>query len=243
MANAVRGFPLVVRDYAVLRRARGRGGPSMPLRFNMPCPHDRYEASGVASGHYFHQDLWVAQRVCEAAPERHVDVGSRIDGFVAHVAAFRPVEVFDIRPLEARVRNISFRQCDFTQPPPELDGYCDSLSCLHALEHFGLGRYGDPLDWSGHLHGFAAMARLVRPGGTFYVSVPIGPEGVAFNAHRVFSVATILRMVAPAFDVADFAYVDDAGDLHERVDLTAEAAERAFGVTFGCGIFVLRKRV
>ena len=34
-----------------------------------------------------------------ARPEKHVDVGSRVDGFVAHVASFREIEVFDVRPI------------------------------------------------------------------------------------------------------------------------------------------------
>ena len=32
--------------------------------------------------------------------KRHVDIGSRLDGFVAHVASFREIEVLDIRPLK-----------------------------------------------------------------------------------------------------------------------------------------------
>jgi hypothetical protein len=28
---------------------------------------------------------------------------------------------------------------------------CDSISSLHAIEHFGLGRYGDTIDVNGHL--------------------------------------------------------------------------------------------
>jgi hypothetical protein len=40
------------------------------------------------------------------------------------------------------------------------DGYCDSLSCLHALEHFGLGRYGDPIDPRGHEKGITRWRRF-----------------------------------------------------------------------------------
>jgi len=34
-------------------------------------------------------------------------------------------------------------------PTDEMEEYCDSLSCLNNLQHFGLGRYGDPIDPSG----------------------------------------------------------------------------------------------
>ena len=46
-----------------------------------PCLEDRKSAGGSARGHYFHQDLLVAQKIFEAKPERHLDVGSRIDGW------------------------------------------------------------------------------------------------------------------------------------------------------------------
>ena len=35
----------------------------------------------------------------------------------------------------------------------ELIECCDSLSCLHTVEHIGLGRYGDPVNCDGHLVG------------------------------------------------------------------------------------------
>jgi hypothetical protein len=60
---------------------------------------DFADNAGVAKGHYFHQDLLVAKYIFEAKPERHIDVGSRVDGFVAHVASFREIEVLDVRPL------------------------------------------------------------------------------------------------------------------------------------------------
>jgi hypothetical protein len=60
---------------------------------------DYRHQAGDASGHYFHQDLLVASFIRQANPIRHIDVGSRIDGFVAHVASYRHIEVIDIRPL------------------------------------------------------------------------------------------------------------------------------------------------
>ena len=59
--------------------------------------NERFEESGIMSGHYFHQDLYVARKIFLQNPGKHVDIGSRTDGFVAHVAAFREIEIFDIR--------------------------------------------------------------------------------------------------------------------------------------------------
>lgn len=149
--------------------------------------------SGTAKGHYFHQDIFVANRIFRAVPERHVDVGSRIDRFVAHVAAFRQIEVFDIRPLVAKTHDIHFRQIDLADElPDEFVGCTDSLSCLHTVEHFGLGRYGDRIQYDGHRVGLRNLTRVLCAGGTLCFSVPIGPQRVEFNAHRVFSIRYLL---------------------------------------------------
>ena len=238
-----RGLPFYFRDFFVLRRQRRAS--ARPFDFGPPfvCVGEKFSEGGTARGQYFHQDLLVARRIHEARPGRHVDVGSRIDGFVAHVAAFRAIDVVDIRPLTSRVANINFLQGDLMATlPPALVGCTDSLSCLHALEHFGLGRYGDPVDHDGYLKGFANLARMVRPGGRLYFSVPIGPQRIEFNAHRVFAVATLLEMAAADFTVDRFSYVDDDGDLHEDSALEAAAVQRNFGCRYGCGILELRRR-
>jgi Caenorhabditis protein of unknown function, DUF268 len=217
-----------------LRRFQGQGGQ---VDVRRPMLDDADDNAGAASGHYFHQDLLVASRIFAAAPKRHIDVGSRIDGFVAHVATFRPVEVLDIRPLKPLVHaNIRFRQADLMAGTGVDEAVCDSLSCLHALEHFGLGRYGDPLDPQGHRKGFENLVRLLQPGGTLYLSVPIGASAVHFNAHRVFAPTEPLQWAQGRLTLLAFDHVDDAGELH----LGSNPATLS-GLAYGCGIFTLRK--
>jgi SAM-dependent methyltransferase len=171
-----------------------------------------------------------------------VDVGSRIDGFVAHVAAFREIEVFDIRALTVEVPNIRFRQCDVMALPAEFVEYSDSVSCLHALEHFGLGRYNDPVCYDGHEIGLCNLIRMLRPGGTLYLSVPIGPQRIEFNGHRVFSVTTVLELAGPTLQLRALSYVDDEGCLREASLTDIGGASHSFGVHYGCGIFEFEKR-
>lgn len=193
-------------------------------------------------GAYFHQDLLVAQRIHEARPRRHVDVGSRIDGFVAHVASFRPIELIDIRPLRGNVRNISFLQADLMIPESVPEAICDSLSCLHALEHFGLGRYGDRLDPRGHERGIDALVRMLEPGGTLYLSVPVGVQAVMFNCHRRFRASTITDLAGDRLRLVKLDLVDDRGDLHVDVPLGRIRADPTLGCAReGCGIFEFRK--
>lgn len=194
-------------------------------------------------GAYFHQDLLVAQRIHAANPRRHIDVGSRIDGFVAHVASFRPIEVVDIRPLTSTVPNVSFLQADAMALTGVGESLCDSVSCLHVLEHFGLGRYGDPLDVLGYAKGFASLVRMLEPGGTLYLSVPIGPQMVLFNAHRRFHATTILDLAGESLELRRFDFVDDSGDLHREVPIGRPRQDPTLGCRReGCGIFEFRKR-
>jgi len=201
------------------------------------------DPAGISLGQYFFQDLWVARRIFEANPGRHIDVGSRIDGFVAHVASFRDIDIIDYRPLVSGASGIHFIQGDMMQElPPDLLGATDSLSCLHALEHFGLGRYGDPICHDGHRRGLANLARILRPGGTLYLSVPIGEQRTEFNAHRVFSVCHLLDLVGADFVVIAVSFVDDAGQFHPNVDLQRDMNTTSFGCQCGCAILELRRR-
>lgn len=163
----------------------------------MPCVHDWKDSAGSTSSEYFWQDLLVAQLIHKANPRKHVDVGSRIDGFIAHVASFREVEVFDVRPLESEIPQVTFRQADLMVGNSALSEITDSLSCLHAIEHFGLGRYGDPLNAAGFTLGLANLVNLLEPGGTLYLSCPSGDDVVHFNAHRALLPSTIVETASP----------------------------------------------
>jgi len=120
--------------------------------------------------------------------------------------------------------------------------YCDSLSCLHALEHFGLGRYGDEVNYNGHLIGWENIYKTIKKGGKFYFSVPMGPQRIEFNAHRVFSLHYLLSLIEKRYEIDSFSYVDDQGDLHRNVALEKNAVDKNFACNYGCGIFELSKK-
>jgi SAM-dependent methyltransferase len=240
--GSARGLPAYLRNRREIRRqASADGKREFPFGKLYPCLHDRSDdAAGGAGGDYFHQDLHVAQLIFKNNPRRHIDVGSRVDGFVTHVASFREIEVFDIRPLTTTAANIIFRQRDLMQERPDLDACTDSLSCLHTLEHFGLGRYGDPVDYNGYRKGWENLWRMLQPGGRFYFSVPIGPQRIEFDAHRVFSVPFLMDLIRPKYRVASFAYVK-GGELVRNADPAGPGAADSFGCSYGCGIFELIK--
>ncbi len=239
----MRGLPFYFRD---LRRLKRQKGADKRFVFGTPFPilHERNESAGATSGHYFQQDLFVAKCIYRNAPKKHVDIGSRIDGFVAHVAAFREIEIFDIRKLDSPASNIIFKQADLTKLPIELIAYCDSISSLHAIEHFGLGRYGDEVDYEGHIKAIRNIAAILQPGGAFYFSVPMGePQRIEFNAHRIFSLRYLVNLLYQEFDIRAFSYIDDSSNIHEFVSLNDNGAiDTSYGCRYGCGIFELQRK-
>lgn len=206
-----------------------------------PIIFDKADKGGTMTGHYFHMDLLISQLIFKNNPTKHVDIGSRVDGFVAHVAAFRPIEIFDIRPMESKVDNIAFVQADFMVKDEKLKNYADSLSCLHAIEHFGLGRYNDPIDVNGHKKGLENMYHVLQQGGKFYFATPIGPLRVEFNGHRVFSIQYLLEIFKGKYKIDSFNFVDDKGDLHKNQALTETNIINNYGCNYGCGIFEMTK--
>ena len=230
-----------LRDYFELRRQAKKLQHVFSFGKFYPCLEDRFLTSGTASGHYFHQDLLVANRIFINNPTKHVDVGSRIDGFVAHVASFREIEVFDVRPLENTIPNIRFKQADLMSSNFNLRDYCDSVSSLHAIEHFGLGRYGDKIDFDGHSKGLDNIYRMLKEGGKFYFSVPIGKQRIEFNAHRVFSVKYLIEILEGKYRIDFFSYVNDKGDLAKDILLSSQDIENNYSCNYGCGIFELTK--
>lgn len=205
-----------------------------------PILYDYNGAAGGAKGHYFHQDLIVARKIFERNPSRHIDIGSRIDGFVAHVASFREIEVIDIRPLEIKgYPQIKFLQLDMSDISSGAVGTTDSISSLHAVEHFGLGRYGDPIKTKAHLDGLKKIFGMLKHRGTAYISVPIGRKpGVYFNEQRIFQNSEITEIFKEnGMQILEFYYVNDTGDLVENIN-PHDFEETDY---YGCGIYILEK--
>jgi hypothetical protein len=236
MVRALVSLPAYVRD---LRRFRAGSRWKIHL---YPCLLDR-SGNAAALGEYFWQDIYVARRIVAAAPTRHIDVGSRIDGFIAHLACQRPVEVYDIRPLNLEIPNVRFHRWDMTAGGPDAphDAAADCVSCLHTLEHVGLGRYGDRLDPDAWQTGLARLAGIVRPGGQLWLSVPVGRQRVEFNAHRVFDPRE-LRGCAQRLGLVleEFWTIDGSGLRPVATDLDWD---RAVGAEYGLGLYLFRRAV
>lgn len=229
-----------LRRYRMLQRERGEQRFPAVMGHLHPLLLDKFDSAG-SMGVYFYQDLYVARLIFRRKPSRHLDIGSRLDGFVSHLLVFMDVQVVDVRPMEGveGLVGITGDACDLNMISANS---VESLSCLHALEHFGLGRYGDKVDPTAWEDALAEMQRVLAPGGALYVSVPVGRERVEFNAQRVFSVFTILDRLSE-LEFVSISFVDNAG-VKDRVSKIGQLSAQADIGYEGCaGIFEFRKHV
>lgn len=229
--NTFRAIPYFVRSIFAYKRSAIGSAFRLRLKHLYPILDDVHKPAGTIQNHYFFQDLWAAKKVFLVRPSMHVDIGSRIDGFVSHLLLFMPVDVIDIRPIQSKVEGLNFIQGDARDLDMFSPDSVESLSSLHAIEHFGLGRFGDFVDADGWRKAISEMIRILKPGGRLYFSVPIGIERVEFNAHRIFSPLTILESFAE-ISLVSFGVVDDKNCFFETADpFSYEAA------TYACGLF------
>ncbi len=235
VARKLRGLPFFARN-AYLYWARNRR-QSFEIRVDslMYASYDRFGSAGHTRTHYFWQDLWAARKVGGLRPATHVDVGSRLDGFVSHVLPFCPVTYVDLRSLNVRIEGLTFRQGSLANLP-FADDSVPSLSCLHVLEHLGLGRYGDPVDPDAYLRGARELARVLAQAGTLLFGTPVGTERLCFDAHRVFDPQTVCEAFS-GLSLEEFSLITDTAD---TIVTNASFAE-ARRCEFGCGLFVFKK--
>lgn len=236
----IKGIVLFWADFIKIS-VQLRGKKEFKITGFFPCVEDRFLESGNLNGPYFYQDLHVSQKIFLNRPLKHVDIGSKVDGFIAHVASFREIEVFDIRPNRKVVKNIKFTQKNIMEPNLAVSDYCDSISSLHAIEHFGLGRYGDKIDIDGHIKGLDSIYRTLKKAGVFYFSVPIGPQRIEFNAHRVFNMKYLLKLLEERYRIKSFSLINDNGDFVPDLAIESGGVEANFSCQHGCGIFELIK--
>ena len=229
-------FPLVALDFFRFKDLSVKAGRRRPLlRDVYPCPLDRTVKTGF-DRHYVYHTSWAARILADVKPDKHVDVSSSLY-FVGIISAFLPVEHYDYRPADLELDGLICREGDLNNLP-QADNSVTSLSCMHVIEHVGLGRYGDVLDPDGDASAAAELTRVLAPGGSLLVVLPVGRSGVHFNAHRVYSLEAALELF-PGLKLQEFSLLpESAGGFIKNADSQRVAKE-----SYGCGCFWFTKEV
>lgn len=196
-----------------------------------PCLDDKTDTSSF-DAHYIYHPAWAARLIAKIHPVLHVDISSSLV-FCTMLSAYVPVEFYDFRPAELTLEGLTCKRGDLMNLPFP-DNSVESLSCMHVIEHIGLGRYGDPLDPEGDLKAIAELKRVLIKGGSLFFVVPVGQPRIQYNAHRIYSYEQIASNF-PDFQIEQFALVDDRGKF--MVNATAsDATQQRYGC--GCWHFV-----
>lgn len=197
-----------------------------------PCLGD-WTVSTPFDPHYFYQSAWAARKLNQSSPSAHVDIASSVL-MIGVLSGFIETTFVDFRPLRVNLKGLNSIPGDILALP-FLDESVGSLSCLHVIEHIGLGRYGDCLDPDGSIKGALELQRILKKGGNLLLSLPIGRERICFNAHRVHSPQSVLDLFY-SMQLLEFSFVGDDGEFYESVEL-----DRAKTLEYGCGLFHFQK--
>lgn len=192
--------------------------------------NDRTETTGF-DRHYVYHTSWAARQLAQLKPTEHVDISSSMF-FVGIASAIVPIKHIDFRPPIFSMTNVKCSAGDLMKLPFE-DASVPSLSCMHVVEHVGLGRYGDPLDPRGDIKACRELSRVLQVGGSLLFVVPVGRPRVCFNAHRIYSVEMV-RELFPTLKLAEWTLLPDdetTGLINEPTESLANAQ------TYGCGCF------
>lgn len=221
------------------RLSCNREGKRFALRWKdrHPCLHD---CTGKTSfdRHYVFHPAWACRILAATAPSLHIDISSTLH-FATMVSAFIPVRFYDYRPADIAMDNLTADSVDLTALP-FADGSIRSLSCMHVVEHIGLGRYGDPLDPGGDLKAIAELKRVLAPGGSLLFVVPVGKARVMFNAHRIYAYEQVVGYFND-LHLEEFALIPDQakdGGLVRNATQGFADAQR-----YGCGCFWFTRKV
>lgn len=188
--------------------------------------------------HYVYHVAWALRTLRKIDPAHHHDFSS-ILYFVVAASSMTPVTFHDLRPANLQLDNLTTRRADLTALQIET-GSLDSVSCMHVVEHIGLGRYGDTLDYDGDLKAIGELKRVIKPGGSLMFVVPVGRESlIQFNAHRIYAYEEVIRYFQPEFDVVEHALIPET-DLVGLVP--SPPAALVAGQRYACGCFWFRKR-
>jgi SAM-dependent methyltransferase len=207
---------------------------TLKLKDAYPCLFDKTNSTPFDQ-HYTYHPAWAARKLAEIRPAYHVDISS-ILSFGTVVSAFIPVKFYDYRPAAVQLPGWESGAADLVKLHFDNDSI-PSLSCMHTIEHIGLGRYGDEIDPEGDVKAINELKRVLQPGGNLLFVTPVGEPRIMYNAHRIYSFEQIIELFS-GLELVEFSLIPDSGGLIEKADPLLVARQK-----YGCGCFWFRKKM
>lgn len=176
--------PFILGDYIAFKRKDTSRRFSVALSDFYPQVKDKTVQTGF-DRHYVYHTSWAARKVKEIHPAKHIDISSSLY-FCGIVSAFIDVDFYDYRPADLQLSNLGSYAGNLHALPFATNSVT-SISCMHTIEHVGLGRYGDPIDSEGDIRAIEELIRVTASGGSILFVTPVGKPKIEFNAHRIYS--------------------------------------------------------
>ncbi len=221
----------ILKDFFVFKKKNKKSSRfTVSVRDFYPCISDKKNTTDF-DRHYLYHTAWAIRKVKEINPKFHIDIGSSLY-FCSLLSAFIPVEFYDYRPPVLELDNLKVRRGNLMSLPFK-DNEVKSISCMHTIEHIGLGRYGDSIDSEGDLRAIEELKRVLAPGGSLLLVVPIGIPKIMFNAHRIYSYDQI-REYFKGFALKEFSLIQETGGGGIMKNVSKEIADKE---RYGCGCF------
>ena len=238
LLNPIKKRVKFIKDFLNFSSLSTKIGTTKPLWKNcLPQLHDNTSET-LFDRHYVYHPAWAARIIKEVNPQFHVDISSTLH-FCTILSAFIPVKFYDYRPAELHLSNLTSEKADLTNLFFD-DNSIKSLSCMHTVEHIGLGRYGDPIDPEGDQKAIRELKRVTAIGGSLLFVVPIaGSPTIMFNAHRIYSYNQIIKYF-DGFELKKFSLVPDK---YEKLNFIENATKEDVDMQkYGCGCFWFIKK-
>ena len=222
-----------LKDFISFRKKTTSGGRGFSIRWKdrHPCLFDKTIETGF-DRHYIFHTAWAVRILAQIRPEVHVDISSSLY-FCSMVSAFIPVRFYDYRPATLGLDNLAGERADLLSLPFS-DRSVHSISCMHVVEHVGLGRYGEPLGPDSDLKAINELKRVLAAGGNLLFVVPVGKPRIMFNAHRVYSYDQV-RSYFEELSIEEFALIPD--DPRDGGLIRNATKQMADVQKYGCGCF------
>jgi SAM-dependent methyltransferase len=187
--------------------------------------------------HYLYHTAWASRVLFKIKPKIHYDFASDLR-FVTIISSFVKIVQYNLSIPTIKLSNLEFRSTDLTKMKNIKSNSLKSVSCMHVVEHIGLGRYGDKINPSADKVAINELIRVLAPGGNLLFVTPVGIPKIFFNAHRVYAYEDILRFFS-CLSLKEFSFIGDNG-FYSGLELSPKI-NRIANHNYGCGCFWFKK--